>query len=246
MATATKTAPRKPETAPMTPAVQENGALAVAAAGDDIFNAVANSGKYLPRLQMFGGNSEPVKEGKVPLASYALVTGKDVYQPLGSTVDLVAIAWRPKAMDVSGDDVINVHDHTDPEFARIQAASEIQDSGCMFGPEFLLYVPAIKKFATLFMSSKTARREAPAVRERLPIVTVDGRQVYTDDLVGTTLAVNYIKTTKYSWHAIVVKPCSTPFDFPEKSAVAEERNKFLNPPKVDIERAPETTTTRAR
>jgi hypothetical protein len=201
--------------------------------GDDIFNSVANSGKYLARIQMFGGNSEAVKSGKVPMASYALVTGKDQYQPLGDAVDVVPVAWRPKAMDVGGEEVISVHDHTDPEFARIQAQSEVKDSGCMFGPEFLLWLPGIKRFVTLFMSSKTARREAPAIRERI------GKP--------TTLGVEYIKTKKFSWHGIVARPCSTPFDLPTDEAVAEEVEKFMNPPKVDIERVqPEANTGRAR
>lgn len=226
---ATNTPTPKDETRPMGNAISKAGepgegqVLAVPQQpGDDIFNSVANGGKYLPRIQMFGGNSEAVKSGKVPMAHYALVTGKDQYQDLGDTVDSVPIAWRPKAMDVGGEEVISVHDHTDPEFARIQAQSEVKDSGCMFGPEFLLWLPDIKKFVSLFMSSKTARREAPAIRDRI------GKP--------TTLGVTYIKTQKYSWHGIVAKPCSTPFDLPTDEAVEEEVEKFLNPPKTEVER----------
>ncbi len=111
---ATNPNPDETKTRPMSNAISKAGAagdgqvLAVPQQpGDDIFNSVANGGKYLPRIQMFGGNSEAVKSGKVPMAHYALVTGKDQYQDLGDTVDCVPIAWRPKAMDVGGEEVIS-------------------------------------------------------------------------------------------------------------------------------------------
>jgi len=199
--------------------------------GDDAFGAVSSSGKYLPRLQMFGGNSGQVKEGKIGMAHYGLVSGKDSLQDLGKEVDCLPIVWRPKAMDISGESIITVFDHTDAEFKRIQERSEIKDSGCMFGPEFLLWIPAVKKFATLYMANKTARREAPAIRDRLH-----------PERKPTTLAVQFIKTTKYSWHGIVCKPCSTPFDMPLDEAIDEEAERFQNPPKPDIERVDKEET----
>lgn len=191
--------------------------------GDDLFDALANSGKYLPRLQMFGSKSDAVGAGKIGMAHYGLVTGKDNITDLGEEVNVIAAAWRPKALDTSGDDVINSHDHTDPEFKRIQEASETKDSGCMYGPEFLVWIPAIKKWAGLFMSSKTARREAPAIRDRI------GKP--------STLGTEFIKTKKYSWHGIVCKPCSTPFDVPSDEATADQVERFLNPPVEEVAEA---------
>jgi hypothetical protein len=218
----------EPSTIPMSNSIatREGQVLAVRqAAGDDVFNDMASSGKYLPRLMMYGANSKLVKQGKIGMAHFGLVTGKDNVQDLGTDVDIVPVAWRPFALDTSGEELISVYDHADPEFKRIQAQSELPDSGCMFGPEFMVWVPTLKRFASLFMSSKTARREAPAIRERL------GKP--------TTLGTEYIETKKFGWHGIVAKPCSTPFDLPDQAAVDEETEKFLNPPKNGVERAPE-------
>ncbi len=201
--------------------------------GDDAFGEVSTSGKYLPRLQMYGSKSEQVTAGKIPMAHYGLVSGKDNIQDLGGSVNCIPIAWRPKAMDVGGDEIITVFDHLDSEFKRIQADSEVANSGCMFGPEYLVWIPSARKFATLFMSSKTARREAPAIKERL------GRP--------TTLVVELIKTKKFSWHGIVCQPCSTPFDLPDDEIVDEEVEKFNNPPKSEVEKVkPDAAATSAR
>ena len=97
----------------------------------------------------------------------------------------------------------------------------------MYGPEFLVWLPAVKKWAGLFMSSKTARREAPAIRDRI------GKP--------STLGTEFIKTKKYSWHGIVCQPCSTPFELPSQESIDDQVEKFKNPPKDDaVERAPET------
>jgi hypothetical protein len=196
-------------------------------AGDELFDSMSTSGKYLPYLQMYGSKSEAVGAGKIPMAHYGLVTGKDKITDLGAQIDVIAVAWRPKAMDTSGEDIINTHDHASAEFKRIQEQSEVSDSGCMFGPEFLVWIPSVKKWAGLFMSSKTARREAPAIRERI------GKP--------STLDTEFIKTKKYAWHGIVCKPCSTPFDLPTDEAKDEQIERFLNPPVEEVdEKAPET------
>ena len=79
---------------------------------------------------MFGGNSEAVKSGKVPMANYALVTGKDAYQVLGGKVDCIPLGWRPKAMDVGGEEVISVHDHTKEEFAASRSRASPTAAAC--------------------------------------------------------------------------------------------------------------------
>lgn len=202
---------------------------------DAMFEKVAASGSYLPRLQMYGSNSTMVKEGKIGMAHYGLVKGKDQVTDLGKSVDLLALEWRPKAMDVKGEDIITAFDPEDPEFLRIQELSDVQDSGCMCGPEFLVYIPSLKMFATLYMSSKSARREAKAIRTRLGY--------------PSTLGTEFIKGKRYSWHAIACSQCSTPFEFPDDEELADVKEKFLNPPKQEVEKIqsdPNATPRRTR
>jgi hypothetical protein len=190
---------------------------------DKAFDATSAGGKYLPRLQLMTSNSEKCKCGEFPINSYALVIG-ETYHDLGKEVDCLVIAWRPKAIEM-GDAVITIHDHTDPEYARIVAKSEEKDSGCMHGPEFLMWVPSKEKFATFFLGSKSGRKEAPAIRALL-------RQ-------AATLKSKKIETPKYTWYAPQATPCSTPFKMPEMSDVMIEVEKFNNPPKSEVEKAPE-------
>ena len=183
--------------------------------------AVASSSAFLPRIQLYGGNSDACKEGKIPIGQYGLVTGKDDLQVLGAEVEVLVLAGRAKALQI-GENIITIYDHTDPVFKQIAADSEVKDSGAMFGPEYLFWVPSADTFATFFMSSKTARREAKAVH----------------GLIGyaATLKAQYIKTEKYSWHGPKVVKCTAPtFEVPDAEALKEEVNKFRKPPKSKVE-----------
>lgn len=199
---------------------------------DTMFGKMAQGGtKFLPRLQLFGGNSDAVKEGLVPIGTYGLVLAKGKLIPLGKEVDLIAWVWRPKAIDMSDrDNIVAIFDPTDPVFTEIQERAGETDSGCSYGPEFLIYLPQQERFATLLFGSKSARMEAPNLKGRL------GKP--------TTLTVDLVKKGKYSWHVIVVNQCSTPFNWPAKELVQEQVTTFNKPPKILVEESDVETTGR--
>lgn len=181
----------------LVPAGVGGGALSTFSAED--MALVSTSGDFLPRLQLYGGNSNAVKEGKIGVGCYGLVRGADTIENLGTEVDIIVVDGKAKALRVGADKtIITKFDPQDVEFKKIMAESNVKDSGCMYGPEFLIYVPSIEQFATFFMSSKTSRREAKNVYARM------GK--------AGTLKANLIKTAKYMWHGPVCTPCSTPFD----------------------------------
>lgn len=190
---------------------------------DDAFGAVATSSKFLPRLQLFTSNSDPVKEGKIPMGTYGLVTGKDQITTLGDEVSVLVLAWRPKALDLGGDDIVSSFDHNSDLFKSIQKQAEVPNSGCMFGPEFLVWIPSLETFATFFMGSKSMRRESPNVKA----------------LLGgpATLKVTLIKTPKYKWHNTITTKCSTPFNIPDLDDVLTHVEVFNNPPAEEKEPA---------
>lgn len=195
---------------------------------DSYFNEIAQSGlRFLPRLQLFSGNSEAVKGGLMPVGHYGLVTGKNKIIPLGKEVDILAFVWRPKAIDMSNTDkIVAVFEPSDPMFQEIQERSSEQDSGCVYGPEFLVWIPQLERFATLLFGSKSARMEAPNLKSRLQ--------------KPTTLQVDLAKKGRNSWHVIVVNQCSTPFPWPAKELVQEQVKNFNNPP-VKEEQEPDVT-----
>ena len=198
------------------------------------FALVSKSSAFLPRIQLFGGNSGACKEGKIGIGRYGLVKSKEQIIDLGAEVDVLPIAWRPKAMRIAGDNILTVFKPGNPEFGKIMAGSEVQNSGCMFGPEYMLWIPSVHELATFFMSSKTARREAPNLQALLAKKS------------PATLKAKLIKTEKFIWHGPVVTICSTPFDLPDPAELMEEVQKFTTVPETDVETVEPGTATRDR
>lgn len=201
------------------------GDSAVAKKEDDaLFQATTMSGDYLPRLQLMTSASEICKKGEFPINHFAIIRDQN-HQDVGESVDILVIAWRPKAMEMD-EEVITSHDPTTELFIDIQNRSSQPDSGCMFGPEFLCYVPDADAYVTFFMGSKSLRREAPNMKARLQ--------------KAATLKHKLIETKKYSWVSTIVTACSTPFDVPSNEDILEQVEKFKNPSEPEIEKAEET------
>jgi hypothetical protein len=195
---------------------------------------VSSSGDFLPRLQLFGGNSDACKKGQIQIAHYGLVTGKDTIEDLGKEVDVIVICGRPKALRICDDGtIITKFDPNDDQFKKIAEDSAVQDSGCMYGPEFMLFIPDTQRFATFFMSSKTARRSAASVHARLR--------------KAATLKAEFIETKKYSWHGPVCVPCSTPLSPPSADDIKAAVTKFMSAKESSVEVAkPAEAGTEAR
>lgn len=202
------------------------GSLAVGKyAADSVFGEIASSASFLPRIMLMQSGSEPVKEGKAQQGHHYLIEGKDQLTDLSREAALIPLGWRPKAMDMSNlEQIITVYNHTDPEFARIMAKSEEPNSNCMYGPEYLVWVPDLKKFATYFMSSKTSRRAAPQLKALI------GRRA--------TLKSELIRAKKFSWFGPVITICSRELTPPPLDEVNTQLEKFNNPPEKESEAAP--------
>jgi hypothetical protein len=190
--------------------------------GDEAFSEVAKASSFLPYLGLFGSNSNAVKRGLIPMAHYGLRKSKDDITDLGSEVDCFVLAWRPKAIDFGSDTPVSFYDPKHPEFQRIAQQSNIQDSECQAGPEFLLYVPKTKQYVTYLMGGKTAKNEAGKVRLLI------GKKM--------NLSARFIEKGKWGWHGPVAKPQSAPIgDAPPMEKMREEIERFLNPPEAQVE-----------
>lgn len=196
--------------------------------GDDL-KAVASTGTWLSRLMLMGPNSGLVAEKKIEAGHYALIQDKNSFKDLGDQVDLIPITWRPLAMDINGDEVISIYNKDSEAFKRIEKESEKSDSGCMFGPQFLIYIKE-HGFSTFYCSSKTFRREAPKIHSLL--------------LKGTTLTSQFIKKKRYSWYGPVVSSCSTPFDLPDQEELKKQVHSFNNPEEEEREVSEQPTRER--
>jgi len=206
------------------------GLLGIQKYDDAAFDAAAAGTAYLPRLQLLTSNSKLCKSGAFPTNHYALVRDQK-HDDLGKNVDVLIVVWRPKALE-TGDAVISCFDPEDAEFVRIQEKSGQKDSGCMCGPEFLVWIPSVKAFATFFMGTKSARRESANVKARVT--------------KSATLGSQLCKNKKFEWFAPECSACSTPFEMPPKALLMETVEKFNNPPKSEIEGVSENEESAAR
>ncbi len=208
------------------PAVQELPELPISKYGDDVFAAVSSSTSFLPRLMLYGANSDLVKEEKVQVG-YSLVEGKDTIIYMGREIEVFNLAFRPKALDMSGDPIVANHNHTSPGFKAIAyKADNEKNSKCVYGPEYLVWLPELEKFATFLMGSKTARRESGKMHSRLK--------------KAATLKTKLYSNTDFKWHGPEIFPCSNVFQLPAGDEITDVVTKFLNPKDEEIEVVEET------
>jgi hypothetical protein len=207
------------------PATQEGLAQvlnsAVSKYDDKTFGMVASTGDYLPYLFLGTSNAEDVKAAKLGLTHYAAKKGEELTD-LGKSPSLWVLAWRPKAMDMTGDVPLSYFDPNSEIFNKIKTESFGQNSRKMFGPEYLCWVPGFG-FCAFFMGSKTARNEAKNVQAALP-EPKSGKNAQP-----VTLTSKFIKTESYSWHGPVCNLCTQEIPIPDPAEVAEQLQKFLNP-----------------
>lgn len=211
---------------------------------EDILATTAGS-EYLPRFQVVGLNSELVGEKKAVAGNLICIWTKDRLRDLGLEQDVLFITMRPKALriDKTQNAITQYYDRNSEDFKRIQADSMMPDSGCMFGLEFLVFLPSINEFAGFFCGSKTSRREAPAILDVMTKSTdANGQPSYGPSMV--TIKSHFIPRTqgrKYAWYAFKAIRCTTPpAVMPDEEDLIEQVEKFNNPPKSQVEKVEPT------
>lgn len=191
-------------------------------------------GGFLPRMQLFSTSSDVVKQGDFPMNHYGLVVSKEDIIDLGREVDVAFLGYRPRAIDASDKNNIRASSIIKGDlFKEIQVKqATIKNSGCMWGPEFLLWIPSQEKFATILFGNPTARNEAPkagALMNR-----------------PATFKSRLIDNGTNKWQAIVVIPCSTPFQVPLKEEINRVTEEFYAPKEITGAEKVEEEVTRTR
>lgn len=189
---------------------------------DDEWMSVGSGGRFLPRVQLFGKSNSLVGQGKFPVGHFGLVTAKDRQDDMGNQFDCVILNARWKALDASAEKPISIFNRSSDEFEEIANRSQEKNSRCMWGPEFLLWLPKEQAFSTFFLCNTTLRNEAAILRRLI------GR--------GATIRSRWIESKQYGgWYGIESFTCTTPLTMPSKEQIDEEVNKFLSPPEKEIE-----------
>jgi hypothetical protein len=199
----------------------------------DVLAKMAGGGDYFPRLQFMNANATQVKDSLFPMNHYALIGGNETID-LGPTVDVINAGFRQKAVDMNSDDFKVTYDDKSDEFRDIvNRADNIPNSGCAYGLEFLVYVPAVKKWAVVHFNNKSTRRIANVMLKLFKF--------------GVTLASAKAENKNGAWWHMLPQPCNTISEIPAAEDIAKNRAKFAEEmAKKDEEAANEPATTETR
>lgn len=192
--------------------------LGIVPINDASFNSISSQ-TFLPRIMLMQSGSEAVKQDKIKQGHFAVVADKENPQDIGDTFDALVLTNRAKALRLEGNEVVeDIYNPEDPSFKKIVADSAVKTEGIslMYGPEFLVYLIAEKKYATFFFSNPTARREAPIVRGML------GKIV--------TFKKKAIKSGARSWNGITSFASTAPLaELPDMEEMKKNIATFQNP-----------------
>jgi hypothetical protein len=192
--------------------------------------SLTRTSEFLPQVRVYGSEATIVKEAKFPMGHFGLYFSGENIVDLGDSFDCLVVDWRPRASIVSGDTPTSFfgkfNDETNEweysrEFTEIKNRAMGKEKGYLVGLEYLLWIPSIQKFGLFLMGNPTLRRESANVKALVR--------------KAATLKIKLIKTAQYTWHGCTAFPCTTPFDIPELSIIAEEAAKFRQPQDSQVE-----------
>jgi len=213
--------------------------LPVQTGDDDDFAELGKGAKYLQRLQLVSSGKH-VNSGQAKPGDYAIILDKKNCQTLGGKIDLLVIARRPKALDMSDlSQIVTSYDFKSDLFKDIEARAGTKDSGCQYGTSFLVIERSTGKLYEYFCGNASARRVTDKIASYMPITA---EQIKARKLTGVkphsylplTLKSELTPPNKQNqqWWVPIVQDCSTPFtsdNMPASEEIKAEIEKFLNP-----------------
>lgn len=231
-------------------AVLGNLNLSTQMASDEVYEGLAKANEFLGRLQLYTKGTA-INKKLIGPGEYGIPEGDDEITKLGESVDLIPLARRPKALDMSDKEAIIVNfDVTSDTFHDIQARAGEQNSGCMYGISFLVIERTTGRFLEFFCGTKSTRQEAGKIggflnltAEQIKIMEDKGQDVSKLKPHGPlpmTLKSKLVEKGSFSWHVPVVLPCSTPFTrLPSVEAMNDQIAKFTTIKDGGVEKATE-------
>ena len=225
---------------------------------DDQFAELAKGGDYIGRMQLYTKSKANMK-GLIPSGHYGIPeSGDDEITDLGTSVDLLPLARRPKAIDMTDMEALVIsYDMESEEFKRIAAKSVEADSHCQYGPSFLVYERSTGRFLEFFCGNKSSRIEAKKLFPFLPLsqTDIDAKMAAGNNVgdlkphgpIPVTLKTKVAENRKGTWHVPVVVMCASPFTkLPSDDVIRREIVKFLTVKDNGVEKVQNSRPTRAR
>lgn len=200
---------------------------------EDLDSLIASS--YVAYMKFMSSRSGMVEEGKFPVNHFALFQSKQPID-LGESVDVILCSVRSHALAIDDGAVISSYKRDSALYKEIeQRADTEQNSGCLYGAEFLCYIPERNVFATFLMGTKTMRRDTA-----LLVAIYKGNKFCT--LKSKVITVRKDGKT-YTYASVNPVQCSVELAFAcSNEYLLDVVNKFNNPPESVVEPIQEETT----
>jgi hypothetical protein len=221
---------------------------------DDDFKDLSQSTDFLRRLQLVS-KGKYVDSRKVGPGCYAVILDSENAQDLGDKIDILVLARRPKALDMSDlEQVVVSYDNKSDLFVDIAARSGTKDSGCQYGVSFLVIERSTGSLYEFFCGSISLRKEIPVLSAYMAITQeqIEARgleKVEPHGPLPLTLGSKNVRKKSYSWFVPVPQKCSTPFtaaQVPNADVIRKEMERFVNPPKDETTVVPNGEERRPR
>ncbi len=220
---------------------------------DDVYDSIAQSSSFLQRLQLYT-KGKPIDRKLIGPGRYGIPESADEITDLGESIDVIVLARRPKAVDMSDSDcIITSFDPDSVEFKRIATKSAEKESNCMYGPSFLVVERNNwQRPLEFFCGTKSSRAEAKKI---YPFLALSAEDIERRGLVGEkphgpiamTLTVRLVEKGKWSWHVPVANRCTTPFTkMLPNERLGVEMQKFVTAEADSVEKVEEPTSGKRR
>jgi len=203
----------------------------------------AQTGKFLPRVQFLStGSCKLVSEGKAKVGSYALIDGGNVID-LGKEINVIPLCKLNKAVDIA--EGVS-HFAPSEDYDRCVAAVEDSgfDSGCMYGPYYLLFLADTEQFVELFLTNTSGRNEESNIDSFLPISAEAAAQHGIEARAPRPATLGSKEVTSkrgkksYTYNVPLTNECTTTLNVenpPTQEDVISRCNKFVAQADVETE-----------
>jgi hypothetical protein len=225
---------------------------------DEAYADLAKGGDFLKYIKLYSKGKD-IDKGRIPPGHWGIPESEDEIIDLGDSIDVLPLARRPKALDMSDKTAIVVsYDESSAVFKAIQAKSAEKESKCQHGISFLALERSTGRFLEVFFGNKSSRPEAKKIFPYLPKsqADIDRLAAAGNDVQGlvphgplpVTLKIRLAESKQgFSWHCPMVVKCSAPIKTPATATVVKEITKFLTVKSGGVEKVEEPKgNTRAR
>ena len=152
--------------------------------GDDLYAELAKGGDYLGRMQLYT-KGKAVNKGLIPPGHYGIPERDDEIIDLGTTVDIIPLARRPKAIDMTdtrGAGDLLRHGVAGVQADRREVATSRNRTANTAPPSWSTSGPPAASWSSSAATSPTAsrpRRSSPSCRSPRPTSTPRRRPART-------------------------------------------------------------------